>query len=151
MTVTKTDLLAELIERKLDCLVRLHDMGNKQFEFAKADRITELLDVLAAKQRVLIELQRIERQLAPFRDQDPTRRRWPTPGKREKCAQQLAQCEALLAKIIAQERQSEGEMIRRRDDLADRLQGIHVARQARGAYTAESRRRVSRIDLASED
>ena len=78
MAATETDLLAELIERKLECLVKLQEMGKRQYDFAKADRITELLDVLAAKQRLLIQLQRIEQGLAPFRDQDPNQRRWPT-------------------------------------------------------------------------
>ena len=150
MAATETDLLAELIERKLECLVHLQEMGKKQFEYAQGDRITELLDVLAAKQRLLIQLQRIEQGLAPFRDQDPNERRWPTPEQRQRCAGQLRQCETLLTKIIAQEKLSEGELTRRRDDLAGRLQGIHVASQARGAYAAESRPPVSRIDLASE-
>jgi hypothetical protein len=151
MATIDTDLLAELIERKLECLVKLQEMGKRQFDFTRADRMTELLDVLAAKQRVLTRLQRIEQELAPFRDQDPSQRRWRTSKQRQRCAQQLKQCETLLAEIIAQEKQSEGELIRRRDDLADRLQGIHMASQARGAYTAESHPPVSRIDLASED
>ncbi len=151
MAAMDTDLLAELIEQKLECLVKLHEMGKRQFDFAKADRITELLDVLAAKQRVLTRLQRIEQELGPFRDQDPSQRRWGTSKQRQQCARQLEQCEALLAEIIAQEKQSEGELVRRRDDLADRLQGIHLASQARGAYNAESHPPVPRIDLASED
>jgi flagellar biosynthesis/type III secretory pathway chaperone len=71
MTAPETDLLAQLIQSKLDCLSQLRRMGDKQLELVKADRITELLDLLAAKQRLLAELRRIERGLDPFRDQDP--------------------------------------------------------------------------------
>lgn len=150
MTAHETDLLAELIRRKVDCLARLHDMGEKQIEFVRADRITELLHVLAAKQRVLIELQRIERELAPFCDQAPDKRQWRTSEGRRECAQQLEQCESLLGKIVAQEKESEGELIRRRDELAARLQGIHLASQARGAYTAQSAPDAGRLDFLSE-
>ena len=151
MATIDTDLLAGLIERKLECLVKLHEMGKRQFELAQADRLTELLDVLGAKQRVLTRLQRIEEELGPFRDQDPDRRRWRTSEQRQQCAQRLEQCESLLAEIIAQEKHSERELIQRRDELGSRLQGMHAASQARGAYTVESQPPVSRIDLASGD
>ena len=151
MAATETDLLAELIERKLECLVKLREMGTRQYEFAKADRMTELLDPLAAKQRVLTRLQRIEQELAPFRGQPPNQRRWRASEQREKCARQLQQCETLLEEIIAQEKRSEAELTRRRDDLAKRLQGMHLASQARGAYRAESQPPAPRLDLACDD
>ena len=150
MTTLKTDLLAKLIRGRLDCLTTLRDMGRKQLEFVKADQTTELLDLLAAKQRVLVELQGIERQLAPFRDQDPDQRRWRTTDQRQECARQLDECDTLLREIVTQEKQSERELTRRRDDLAAQLQGMHLAGQARGAYTAQSRPAASRIDLTSE-
>jgi hypothetical protein len=150
MTTFETDLLAELIRQKLDCLVQLHDVGRRQFELVQADRMTELLDVLAAKQHVLMELQRIESRLDPFRAQDPESRRWRSPDQRQKCARQVAECETLLARIVSQEKQSERELIRRRDDAAVRLQGAHLASQARGAYAEESPCDVSRLDLLSE-
>ena len=150
MTPLETDLLAKLIGVKLDCLTKLRDMGRKQLAFVRSDQTTELLDVLVAKQRVLIQLQGIERQLAPFRDQHSEKRRWRTPDEREKCARQLQQCETLLREIVTQEKQSERELTQRRDDLAAQLQAVHLASQARGAYTAPSRPHVSRIDLTSE-
>ena len=42
----------------------------------------------------------------------------------------------MLREIIAQEKQSEAVLSRRRDEAAARLQGMHAAGQARGAYTA---------------
>jgi hypothetical protein len=150
MTARTTDLLVELIRRKRDCLMTLRDMGKKQFELVTTDRITQLLDVLAARQRALLQLQQIERQLAPFRDQDPNQRRWRTPDERRECARQWAECDTLLREIVAQEKQSERELIRRRDDLAAQLQGIHLAGQARGAYTAQAQPDANRIDLTSE-
>ena len=145
MTALETDLLADLIRRKLDCLVQLRDMGEKQFELVRADRITELLDVLSAKQRVLMELQRIERAMDPFRGQDPESRRWRTPDGRRNCARQLQRCQTLLGEIMDREKQSEQELIRRRDDVEAQLQGVHKASQARQAYTAPSHPDVNRL------
>ena len=150
MTTLDTDLLAELIRGRRDCLTTLRDMGRKQLEFVKADQTTELLDLLAAKQRVLVELQGIERQLAPFRDQDPDQRRWSTIDQRQECARQLDECDTLLREIVTREKQSERELTRRRDDLTAQLQGMHLAGQARGAYTDQSHPAASRIDLTSE-
>jgi len=150
MTAPETDRLAELIERKCACLIRLRDMGDKQLTLVRRGEIAELLDVLAAKQRFLMELRQIERALDPFREQPPDSRHWRAPEDRQKCAEQLAQCETLLGQIITQEKQSEGELTRRRDDAAARLQGTHVASRARKAYTSRSQPEANQLDLLSE-
>ena len=150
MTASETDLLARLIRRKLDCLMQLRDLSEKQLELVQSDRITDLLDLLSAKQRHLFELQRIQRTLDPFRGQDPDARQWRTPETRQTCAQQLQQCETLLGQIMTREKHSERELTRRRDEVAARLQGVHLASQARGAYTTQSPPDISQLDLLSE-
>lgn len=149
MAILDTNLLSELIERKHDCLSQLCEMGRKQFELVRSGTMVELLDVLAAKQRALIRLQQIERELDPFRQEDPSQRRWQTPGKREECARHVEQCEKLLGEIIRQEKQSESELTTRRDQAATQLHRIHQSDKARGAYTAQSRSATRRLDLSS--
>jgi hypothetical protein len=56
MTAFPTDRLAELARKKLECLLELHKMGEKQLELVREDRITDLLDLLSAKQRLLLAL-----------------------------------------------------------------------------------------------
>lgn len=145
-----TELLSALIDKKQECLVRLRDMGRRQYELVHEGCITGVLDVLSAKQDVLVRLQSIERALEPFRDQDPEARRWASPERRQRCAQQLQRCEELLAEIIAQERQSEQELVRRRDETAEQLQGIRAAGQARGAYITTPAPTTHQLDLSSE-
>lgn len=145
-----TNLLSELIGRKHDCLAQLCAMGRKQMELVRSGTIAELLDVLSAKQRALARLQQIEKELDPFRDQDPDLRRWRTPQQRQQCAEQVEQCESLLREIMAKEKKSESELIVRRDDAATQLQGIHQSGKARGAYTAQSRSEATQLDLSSE-
>lgn len=131
-----TDLLGDLIRRKHTCLLHLRDLGLRQLGLVRQGSMDELLDVLAAKQHLLVELQRIERGLDPFRHEDPETRSWRSPEDRQRCAEELARCDSLLAEIMAQEKQSEQELIRRRDEAARRLQGVHTAAQAREAYAA---------------
>jgi len=146
----ETDRLADLIQRKLRCLERLSEMGGKQLEIVSKGSMAALLDVLAAKQRVLNELQQVERALDPFRRQDPPRRTWRSPEKRRQCAAMIDACEELLSRIVAQEKRSEHDLIVRRDEAADKLQKAHVAGRARQAYTERTTAGPSRIDLSSE-
>ncbi len=149
MTALDTDLLSDLIRRKHNCLLHLRDLGERQLELVREGGMSELLDVLAAKQQMLVELQRIERGLDPFRDQDPDARLWRSPDDRRRCAEQLARCEALLAEIVIQEKRSETDLIHRRDEAARRLQGVHTAAQARDAYMARPQQAAAGLDLTS--
>ncbi len=149
MPAFETDLLSDLIRRKRSCLVQLRDMGAKQLELVRAGNITDLLELLAAKQHVLIQLQQVERQLDRFRGEDPQQRRWRTPDARQKCAADLAECESLLAGILAQEKQSERELAQRRDEVAAQLSGVHTASQARSAYLAQPQSASGNLNLVS--
>jgi hypothetical protein len=150
MTALQTDLLAELIQRKHACLTQLRAMGRKQLSIVLEGSMTDLLDVLSAKQRVLADLQRVQRALEPFQGQDPDQRQWESPQRRQQCAEQLGQCEVLLREIVDQEKQSEQELVRRRDEAAAQLQEVHVASHARGAYASRTEYAFRQLDLTSE-
>jgi len=51
MTGFDTDLLDELIERKLACLRQLEEVGEAQLHLVRHGGMPELLDVLGVKQR----------------------------------------------------------------------------------------------------
>ena len=150
MTALSTDLLSDLVQRKHRCLEHLLAMGQKQLELARGGSMTDLLDVLAAKQQVLLQLQRIERALEPFRTQDPESRPWRSPEDRRECADQVSACEALLVRIIGQEKESEGELTHRRDAAAAQLQQTRTAREARASYLARPRAATGQLDLTSD-
>ena len=150
MTEFDTDLLAELVTRKRECLLKLRTMVGKQLELATDGSVTALLDILSSKQRVIIDLQNVEKELSPFRTQDPDQRQWRHPQAREQCARQLAECETLMGQVLLDEKKSEREMIRRRDETAVQLQGAHRAGRARGAYAAQSQSAARQIDVSSD-
>jgi hypothetical protein len=150
MPSLETDILFDLIRSKRACLEQLQVMGRRQMELIESDQMTALLDLLAYKQRALTELQKIERNLDPFRGQPPDARRWRSEEARRQCADELSACETLLAGIIDRERASEQAMIHRRDHAAARLQGMHRASQARASYVGPPACTISQIDLCSD-
>ncbi|MDZ7617870.1 MAG: hypothetical protein U1E05_12775 [Patescibacteria group bacterium] len=150
MASLETDVLFDLIRSKRECLERLQMMGQRQMELIEADQMTALLDLLAYKQRTLGDLQKIERNLNPFRGQSPETRQWRSEEARRRCAEELNTCETLLAGIIERERASEQAMISRRDRAAAQLQGMHRASQARASYAGPAACSISQIDLCSD-
>ena len=150
MTNFATDLLADLIRRKHECLIELRDLARQQDSLIHGDNMNQLLQLLGVKQRLLEILQQVERDLTPFREEDPDTRTWRSSADRERCAQQLHLCEALLAEIVQQEKQSETQLRLRRDETASQLQGFHSAHAARGAYTSCDVATSGHLDLTSE-
>ncbi len=146
----QSERLAELIERRHRYLTLMRDLGLEQSALIDSGEMTRLLRVLAGKQRVMMELERVERELDPFRPQTAEERQWRSLELRDRCRRQIEESKALLAEIVAQEKQGEGELQRRRDEAAERLAGAHFAHQAHAAYQSQPSSTVSQLDLASE-
>ena len=146
----ETDLLAEMIDKKHDVLAALRELSRRQAEIISEGDFTKLLSVLAAKQKLLDELQAIERLLDPFREQDPDHRVWRSAADRERCRQAAQRCEALLREILVVEKRGEADLVYRRDQAAAKLHGVHVASEARTAYTNVSEPTFGKLDLTSQ-
>ena len=131
-----TDQLAALIAAKLQLVEILGRLGRQQLALIDASDMTGLVKLLAAKQTVLAQLQLVERQLDPFRNEDPDQRRWPTATQREQCQSQAERCNTLLAEAIELEKQGEAAMVRRRDATAAVLASAQTASEARSAYAS---------------
>lgn len=145
-----TDLLAELIDKKHYVLEQLRQLSRRQTELIDKGEMTKLIRLLAVKQKLLADLQALEVELHPFRDQDPDSRQWRTPDGRTRCQHTVERCEALLGEILLIEKQSESELIHRRDTVAAQLQGAHAASHATQAYTQSAPVYSRRLDLTSE-
>lgn len=146
----QSEQLAELIERRHRYLTLMRDLGREQLALIDAGEMNRLLRVLAGKQRVMMELERVERELDPFRPQTAEERQWRNLETRDRCRRQIEESRALLGEIVAQEKDGEGQLQRRRDEAAERLAGAHFAHQAHSAYQSQSASTVSQLDLASE-
>ena len=145
-----TQHLTTLLERKHEFLTVLRDLGARQLERIDAADMTMLMKVLSAKQRMLADLQAVERELDPFRGESPETRDWPSPAARQHCAQLTTRCQLLFSEIVSQEREAESRLILQRDDAEHRLRGMHMAAGAHGAYLRENVVSTSSLDLSTE-
>lgn len=134
-----TDRLAELIRKKHHVLVQLRDVGQRQTDLVTSGDIASLLKLLAAKQQLISALHGLERELTPYYAEDPDRRQWPSPQDRAQCAQQAAECNALLEDIVRLEKLGAEKLTMRRNEVADQLQQVHAATHVRSAYEAQRR------------
>ncbi|QDT00060.1 hypothetical protein [Adhaeretor mobilis] len=139
-----TDKLAELVSKRLACLKQLCAIGRKQSELIAADKIGDLLRLISTKQRLILALQAIERELQPFHEQHPESRVWPSLQARQQCAAQAEVCQKLLAEVMALEQANEQQMTIRRDQTASQINTAASASKVHGAYQAQQYRTDTR-------
>ena len=145
----ETELLASLIDNKYEVLSALRQLARAQVNVVRDGDMTRLMKLLATKQDLLNQLQHVERQIDPFRNQDPESRHWRSPQRRQQVRDMTTRCESLLNEVMLVEKHCEGELAVRRDAAATRLQGIHSVTQATDAYLSMGPT-FSQLDLSSE-
>lgn len=145
----ETEALAGLIDKKYEVLSALRQLARAQVIVVRDGDMTRLMKLLATKQDLLNQLRNVERQIDPFRSQDPDSRQWHSPQRRQQVREMATRCESLLNEIMLVEKQCEGELVVRRDAAATRLQGIHSVTQATDAYLSDSPT-YSQLDLSSD-
>ncbi len=144
----ETDILAELIGRKLRALLQLRELTLRQSTLIADDDTQTLLRVFAAKQKLLEEILRLDRELGPFRVQAPEDRVWRSPDDRVRCRHAAEYCQRLVEEIKTAEKRDCNELIDRREALGRQLETANAAADARSAYQSTSA--ATRIDLSSE-
>lgn len=135
-----TQTLADLVSKRLACLQQLHAIGLKQSQLIAADQMSDLLRLIATKQKLITALQAIEQGLQPFHGEDPEARVWSSPAARQQCAAEAETCRKLLADVMALEAANEKLMTTRRDETATKLNASASASKVRGAYQAQQYR-----------
>lgn len=146
----ETDLLANLIDQKHAVLLQLRELSQRQLGMIDENNMSDLLNLLSAKHSLLSQLQRVEGQLDPFRQQDPEQRAWRSQADRQRCAATAAAARELLDEIMEMEKQGESQLRANRDRTAQRLERVHQAGEVRSAYLHSHQRTGRRLDLASE-
>jgi flagellar biosynthesis/type III secretory pathway chaperone len=145
-----TNTLTQLFAQKCELLVQLRHLVGQQYELIDASDLSQLLNLLAVKQRSIGKLNTIQQQLEPYRGQSPQERTWTSEEDRRRCADLADACQRLLAEVVELEKQSESRLIFRRDEAATRLQAVHFAAQAREAYVEPISPTITHVDLSSE-
>lgn len=135
---TDTTRLAKLIVGKLKIMELLVQLAQRQLSLVQDGEMGDLLKLLAAKQTVLGQLQTLERQLDPYRTDDPDARRWATQEDRRQCQQHARRCDELVAEAMRLEKRSEAQLVCRRDAAAAALQGVSAAVDVQSAYAGSA-------------
>lgn len=146
----ETDRLAELVAVKLKIVELVVQLARRQLALVQGGDLTDLLKLLAAKQTVLAQLARIQRELDPFRAQEPETRAWRSPGDRLRCQEHARQCDDLLAEAMRLEKQGEAGMLARRDSAAALLSNVSAAVDAHSAYAGPPLARPAALQLHCE-
>jgi len=136
VTDGSTTQLADLMVKRRKCLTQLRDLGAKQAQLIAAGEVSDLLRLVAAKQQLIVALQALERQLAPFQEQDPERRAWASAAARAACAADAEACRQLIGEVMAMEQDGERQMTVRRDEVAGQLRTATSGGRVREAYQA---------------
>jgi hypothetical protein len=129
-------MLADLMSKRRKCLVQLRELGCRQAQLIAANEMSDLLRLVAAKQQLLVALQSIEKQLAPFHDQEPGGRSWESNAARLQCAADAEACRELIQEVMSMEQDGEQQMTRRRDEVAGQLRSVAAGGRVRDAYQA---------------
>ena len=139
MSEHTTEKLAELIDKRYRCLLSLRELSSKQGSMIASGDMPALLRSFSVKNQWIVALQAIEKELAPFHQQNPEARVWPAESARRKCAEQAELCKKLLNEVMELEKTNETEMTQRRDQVATRLQTVQTAGAARNAYQSQQK------------
>ncbi len=134
MTELSTTRLADLIAKRRRCLEQLSELGRRQSQLIALGNMADLMTLLAAKQQLIVALQALEVELAPFHDEDPDMRQWATSEARQRCAADADRCRQLIQDVMALEQAGERQLTVRRDETAEQLRTVAAAGRVREAY-----------------
>jgi hypothetical protein len=150
MISNSTAILAELLSRKHDCLVRLDELSLRKQELIGIGAVgADLFGILGETQQLIEQLQHCERGLDPFRDEDPARRIWSSEAERVRCSALADRSARLLAEVLQRDARCEEVLRRRSDETASQLAAVNSAVTARNAYADDRGRYASSIDVTS--
>jgi len=131
---TNTERLAALIMTKQQVLEILVQVSRQQLALINAGEMTTLIKLLGGKQTVMNQLQTVERELTPFRNEDPEQRVWFSAAERTACQTRAQRCNTLLSEAMDLEKRAEAAMLDRRQAAASALAAVQAGADARAAY-----------------
>ena len=132
--MTDSEHLFQLVGQKLERLEQLHACSANQMQYVDADDMGAILEILAAKQRLLIEIEGIDRQIAQYHVDDPEDRVWPSQEMREQCRERISQCDRLVRETLECDRLAEQRLTENRDAAKQLLQQFTDTAHVQGVY-----------------
>ena len=141
--MTDSEQLYQLIGQKLERLEKLHACSCNQTQYLDAEEMGAILEILAAKQHLLIEIEGIDRQMAQFHVDDPEERVWPSPEMRQACRERVAHCDRLVRETLEHDRIAEQRLIEKRNEAQSQLRQFTDKAHVQGVYRRQNTRTLS--------
>lgn len=126
----------QIFEERQSCFAELLRLANEQRMLIDAVDYAQLLTLLGSKQRVLGQLEEMQRQHPRLAADWKAVRAGLSVETREACEHVLAETEATLAQLLDQERRDTDEIAARRDQTRSQLNSVSLGQKANAAYGA---------------
>jgi hypothetical protein len=127
-------MFAELLKKKEEMLQRLLPVSQRQLELVRRENVSDLLQHLGQKSKLLDELEALEKQLVPFKEIPVEQRTWKNETERSTAQTALEHCNELLKQIITLETQSTEEHAAQKVTVERELYRSRQAGQIHNAY-----------------
>ena len=152
--MTDSEHLFQLVGQKLERLEQLHACSGNQMQYINADDMGAILEILAVKQRLLIEIEGIDQQIVQYHVDDPEERAWPTQEMREQCREWISHCDCLVRETLEYDQLAEQRLTEKRNAAKQQLLRFTDTAHVQGAYRQHKSRSATpdsaRLDLDSE-
>ena len=132
--MTDSEHLYQLIEQKLKLLEQLAACSGNQMQYVDAENLEALLEILAAKQRMLLEIEGIDRQITGYHVDNPDDRVWPSQEMRSRCREMVSQCDQLVREALANDQLAEQQLMYKKNAVKQQLLQVSDKIRVQGAY-----------------
>jgi hypothetical protein len=131
-----TKKLQELGSLKLHLLRSARELSIQQFEVMHSDDVTTLLTVLSRKSELLDTLRTLQKDLDPYREQQPEARHWDSEEERLACRKTFEEIDRLLEELTQMDNQAIEQMTQQRDAMASQIAQFATAEAVQNAYAS---------------
>jgi len=132
--MTDSEHLFQLVGQKLERLEQLHALSGNQSQYVETEDMGAILEILAAKQRLLIAIEGIDQRIADYHVDDPEERVWPTQEMRTQCREKISQCDRLVRETLEFDRIATERLTEKKSDAKQQLRQLSDLTHVQGAY-----------------
>jgi len=132
--MTDSEHLFQLVGQKLERLEQLYAWSGNQMAYVETENMGAILEILASKQRLLFEIEGIDRQIVGYHVDDPEERVWPTQEMRAQCRERISQCDRLVREILECDRIATECLTEKKKAAKQQLQQFVDTTHVQGAY-----------------
>ncbi|MCL2348896.1 MAG: hypothetical protein FWC50_11635 [Planctomycetaceae bacterium] len=132
--MTDGEKFYRLIQKKQERLQQLHDCSRNQLQYVDDGNTDALFELLGVKQKLLLDLEEIDRQMEVYRLDDPEKRLWPSPEMRQRCREAVETCRRLVCETLENDQAAEKELIVKKNAAQKQLRQFDTKANIQLAY-----------------